>query len=235
MSASQAVVTYPIPIGSVFVWAGKAVLPAPTAHLICDGSAISRSIYWELFDTIGTLYGSGDGTTTFNIPNMVGQFAIGGETAGLVVPASGGSGTTSFTLQESDIPPHTWTYNSSSFSASTTWNQESKSVTAKPLSLIGALNVLNADTPTNQSFTASYAGGSLTYNGDNTPISGTYSLSAVNPASRNFRYIIRAWGNLFSLTPPPRVSITPSFPPPQPTPTQPYADIPYLAGLSLPQ
>lgn len=43
---------------------------APTGYLICDGSAISRTAYSALFSVIGTTYGSGDGSTTFNIPNI---------------------------------------------------------------------------------------------------------------------------------------------------------------------
>lgn len=41
----------------------------PTGWLECDGSAVSRSEYSELFEKIGTTYGSGDGSTTFNVPN----------------------------------------------------------------------------------------------------------------------------------------------------------------------
>ena len=41
----------------------------PTGWLLCDGSAVSRTVYSELFATIGTTYGVGDGSTTFNVPN----------------------------------------------------------------------------------------------------------------------------------------------------------------------
>ena len=41
---------------------------APSRTLICDGSEISRDTYSELFTAIGTIYGEGDGSTTFNIP-----------------------------------------------------------------------------------------------------------------------------------------------------------------------
>ena len=43
---------------------------APSRTLICDGSEISRDTYSELFTAIGTIYGEGDGTTTFNIPDL---------------------------------------------------------------------------------------------------------------------------------------------------------------------
>ena len=45
---------------------------APDGWLFCDGSAISRTLYADLFAVIGTTYGSGDGTTTFNLPNFIG-------------------------------------------------------------------------------------------------------------------------------------------------------------------
>lgn len=45
--------------------------PVPDGFLLCDGSAISRRLYPELFEAIGTNYGAGDGSTTFNIPNGV--------------------------------------------------------------------------------------------------------------------------------------------------------------------
>lgn len=48
-----------------------------TGWLACDGSAVSRTSYADLFDGIGTLYGAGDGSTTFNLPDFRGQFLRG--------------------------------------------------------------------------------------------------------------------------------------------------------------
>jgi microcystin-dependent protein len=53
---------------------------APTGWKICDGSAISRTTYSQLFANIGTTWGTGDGSTTFNIPDMRGVFAKGAGT-----------------------------------------------------------------------------------------------------------------------------------------------------------
>lgn len=50
---------------------------APTGYLICDGSAVSRTTYADLFALIGTTFGVGDGSTTFNLPNLVGRMVIG--------------------------------------------------------------------------------------------------------------------------------------------------------------
>ena len=54
------------PAGSVMIWAGTTV---PTGYLLCDGSAVSRTTYSDLFSAIGTTYGVGDGSSTFNLPN----------------------------------------------------------------------------------------------------------------------------------------------------------------------
>lgn len=50
---------------------------APEGFLKCDGSAVSRTTYASLFTAIGTLYGTGDGSTTFNLPDLRGEFIRG--------------------------------------------------------------------------------------------------------------------------------------------------------------
>lgn len=63
-----------LPSGSMTMYAAST---APTGWLECNGSAISRTTYAALFAAIGTTFGSGNGSTTFNIPDMRGQFARG--------------------------------------------------------------------------------------------------------------------------------------------------------------
>lgn len=46
---------------------------SPDGWTICDGKALSRETYWELFNVIGTYFGYGDGSTTFNVPNLRGR------------------------------------------------------------------------------------------------------------------------------------------------------------------
>jgi hypothetical protein len=55
-----------IPAGLMFPYAGAT---APSGFLLCDGSAVSRTTYASLFAVVGTYYGAGDGSTTFNLPN----------------------------------------------------------------------------------------------------------------------------------------------------------------------
>lgn len=59
------------PVGSVLMFAAAVT---PSGWLLCNGQAISRSTYSDLFTAIGTTYGSGNGTTTFNVPNMEARF-----------------------------------------------------------------------------------------------------------------------------------------------------------------
>ena len=67
-----------MPSGSVTQWAGTG--SAPTGWLMCDGTAVSRTAYPALFTAISTTYGIGDGSTTFNLPDMQGRVAIGAGT-----------------------------------------------------------------------------------------------------------------------------------------------------------
>lgn len=54
-----------LPVGTIILYGGSVI---PTGFLICNGDAISRTDYADLFSKIGTTYGAGDGSTTFNIP-----------------------------------------------------------------------------------------------------------------------------------------------------------------------
>lgn len=61
-------------VGEVKLYAGTAL---PVGFLFCDGSAVSRSVYADLYNAIGTYYGIGDGSTTFNLPNLSGRTVVG--------------------------------------------------------------------------------------------------------------------------------------------------------------
>ena len=63
-----------VPTGSVFA---MAVASVPSGYLECNGAAVSRSTYSVLFGVIGTTYGSGNGSSTFNIPDLRGEFVRG--------------------------------------------------------------------------------------------------------------------------------------------------------------
>ena len=59
----------------------------PIGYLLCDGRTIKRADYPALFAAIGTLYGAGDGSTTFKIPNLVARFIEGAKTSGTIKEA----------------------------------------------------------------------------------------------------------------------------------------------------
>ncbi len=63
-----------IPSGAVMYFAGQT---APTGWLKANGAAVSRTLYAALFQSIGTTYGTGDGRTTFNLPDLRGEFVRG--------------------------------------------------------------------------------------------------------------------------------------------------------------
>lgn len=96
-----------IPAGSVVDWAGTS---APGGWLACDGSAVSRSTYAALFSAIGTTWGVGDGSTTFNLPDLRGRATIGSGTgSGLTARTVGTQniGAETHTLVIGEIPAHT--------------------------------------------------------------------------------------------------------------------------------
>lgn len=93
-----------LPIGSIMSYP-KAV--APENWLICDGSAVSRTDYSELFNVIGTFFGAGDGKTTFNLPNVKGKTIVGLDNSDTDFNAIGKVlGEKTHTLTVDEIPSH---------------------------------------------------------------------------------------------------------------------------------
>jgi microcystin-dependent protein len=115
----SAAVSVLMPTGSLMPYAGAS---APTGYLLCDGAAISRTTFSALFALVGTTYGAGDGSTTFNIPDLrgrviAGQDDMGGSSAnrltgltggvdGDVLGGSGGAEGVTLTAAESGLPDH---------------------------------------------------------------------------------------------------------------------------------
>lgn len=91
------------PLGSVTAWP---VTTPPANWLICDGTPVSRTTYASLFAILGTLYGSGDGTTTFNLPDYRGSFLRGLDSGAGLDPARALA-----TYQADDYAAHTHTIN----------------------------------------------------------------------------------------------------------------------------
>lgn len=112
--------------GTVLGYAGTS---APSGYLICDGSAVSRSVYADLFTITSTTYGVGNGSTTFNLPDLVGRVPIGagtGDATDATAHALGTEGgTETHTLTEAEMPSHRHSSASGSafmvYSAATGW------------------------------------------------------------------------------------------------------------------
>lgn len=90
------------PIGAYLMMAGETI---PSGYLLCVGTEVSRSTYAALFDEIGETYGSGDGTSTFNLPDFREKSPMGteGSIAGIVGATYG---ELAHTLTEFEIPSH---------------------------------------------------------------------------------------------------------------------------------
>lgn len=90
--------TIGVPIGGIIEWP---VATIPTGFLLCNGQTVSRVTYANLYSVLGTMYGSGDGSTTFTLPDYQGIFLIGeggaytvgtslyGEATHILTPAEG--------------------------------------------------------------------------------------------------------------------------------------------------
>lgn len=89
--------------GSIVMFAGSV---APQGWLLCDGTAVSRSIYSALFDIVGTTYGEGDGSSTFNLPDLNGRVVMGSSSSH---PSATTGGEETHALTSQEIPNHNHT------------------------------------------------------------------------------------------------------------------------------
>lgn len=110
-----------VPEGTVVAWAGTT---PPTGWLVCDGSAVSRTTYPNLFSVCGTQFGAGDGSTTFNLPNqarrsIVGKGGTGTATLGNNIGATGGEETHVLTTAELASHTHALTMSNTTIGYST--------------------------------------------------------------------------------------------------------------------
>ena len=110
--------SFSLPAGLVFPYAGTS---APSGYLLCDGSAVSRSTYSTLFTAVATTYGTGDGSSTFNLPDLrgrviAGQDDMGGASANRLTNQTGGldgdtlgatGGSETHTLTTAQLAAHT--------------------------------------------------------------------------------------------------------------------------------
>lgn len=108
------------PSGTIAAFAGDEI-SLPIGWLICNGQAVSRTTYAALFAVVGTTYGVGNGSTTFNVPDFRGRVALGKDNMGgtsanvvgnpLADVLGGTLGAETVALNVNDLPSHTHSYN----------------------------------------------------------------------------------------------------------------------------
>jgi microcystin-dependent protein len=136
--------------------------------LLCDGAAVNRTTYAALFTAIGTTYGAGNGTTTFNVPNLKGKVPVGIDSGDASFDALGETGgAKTHTLTSSEMPSHTHTQNSHNHTQNAHTHLQ---------------NAHDHTISNNKTLVAANAGGSVStvnYNGSG-EASATQSKTAVN-------------------------------------------------------
>ena len=110
---SQGSISQNVPPGSVLYYAGQNV---PSGYLLGNGAAVSRTTYSNLFANVGTTYGNGDGTSTFNLPDCRASYVAGGDASnstGRLTGLTGGvsaaslgnrGGSQQFTIAAANLP-----------------------------------------------------------------------------------------------------------------------------------
>lgn len=111
-AATKGYVDARLPVGTILSYSAAT---APTGFLLCDGSAVSRTTYADLFALIASTAGQGDGSTTFNVPDLRGRFLRGRDggagrdpdAASRTAMATGGAtGDNVFSVQDDGVGPH---------------------------------------------------------------------------------------------------------------------------------
>jgi len=163
--ATTAFVRTMLPPGTITQYGGAS---APTGWLLLDGSAVSRSTFSALFAIFGTTYGAGDGSTTFNLPDMRGRVPVGKNAATFAtLGAVGGEETHALTVAE--LASHDHGAVTGATSAGTP---------------AGTINAVSAGTPagTLSSDSAGTPAGTLSSDSAGTPAGSINSVSAGIPS-----------------------------------------------------
>lgn len=134
------------PAGSVIMWGGSSNT-VPTGWLWCNGAAVSRTTYAALFAAVGTNFGSGNGTTTFNLPDYRAKYPRG---AGNSLSSTGTPGTTGgqtdITIDNANLPIHSHSFNHNHAGVFTSGgdNNHTHTMPVVNMNLLNGSNTINA-------------------------------------------------------------------------------------------
>lgn len=168
-----------IPTGFLMPYAGST---APTGWLIADGSALSRITYADLYAVIGTTYGSGNGTTTFNIPDLRTKVPAGKSVSGTfsTLGSSGGNETKALGLGE--MPAHTHTFSgTTSYVGNHQHNQTSGQGGGGLVASSAQGGIANASGQVTSSLTTAAGGHDHTYSGTTSSQGSGTAFSLLQP------------------------------------------------------
>jgi microcystin-dependent protein len=153
-------------VGAIKPWTKAA---APAGYLLCNGAAVSRSTYAELFAVVSTTYGSGDGSTTFNVPQLQGKVPQGYDGNTYNLAGTGGANTVTVAV---------------------TNNQAATSTSTQSVTVTGSIDntsITNAQMPSH-THQGKFIGGEYLNNGSAFMPSGSN-----NQSSRRQRYDYTQW------------------------------------------
>jgi len=174
----------------------------PGGYLACNGQAVSRTTYKELFAVIGTTYGQGNGSSTFNLPNMNGRAVIGSSSS-YALASTGGAETHELTVQGhtltiSEMPSHN---HKIAFYSTTPWETDNvrpeNSNAAMFATYSGSKNHVRYDysiPDTDDSAAGGYVGGNGAHNHGSTTRPSTITSANYKPSMQPYMamtYVIR--------------------------------------------
>jgi len=117
-------------VGAIKPWTKSA---APAGYVLCDGAAISRTDYADLFGVISTTYGAGNGSTTFNVPDLKGKLPQGYESGNYAMAATGGADTVTVAVTNNQAISAVTSTATSTQSVTMTGNIDNTSLTTAQL------------------------------------------------------------------------------------------------------
>ena len=146
------------PVGTILLWS-SATLPS-AKYLLCNGQAISRTTYASLFARIGVVFGSGNGSTTFNLPNLTDRVPVG---IGQQYTMAQQIGAKETTLTSANLPLHSHTIATRRVDGVEFWGGSQAKVETFQVYNFGTTTVvadggISSGNPTTNSWTTNEAG-----------------------------------------------------------------------------